>query len=54
MSALKSLKRPRTFDTIMCRTVNPTLLWAVSSVHVPAGRVVVVLSLMAPDTTGRY
>ena len=38
----------------MCRTVKPTLLWAVSSVHVPAGRVVVVLSLMDLDTIGRY
>ena len=42
MSALKSPKRPRTFDTIMWRTVKPTELWAVSSVQVPAGMVVVV------------
>ena len=46
MSAVKSLNRPRTLETIMWRTVKPTLLWAVSTVQVPAGRVVVVDSLM--------
>ncbi len=54
MSALKSPKRPRTFDTIMWRTVKPTELWAVSNVQVPAGMVVVVvLSLMGCMLAGR-
>ena len=53
MSAVKSPKRPRTLDTIMWRTVKPTVLWAASRVQVPAGMVVVGGVAHGDHATGR-
>ena len=43
MSAVKSVNRPRTLDTIMWRTLKPTVLWEASSSQMPAGIVEVVV-----------